>query len=361
MSWKDYLRPSVRGLSTYRPFDYARAPKDLVRLDANESAFPLDAEDLELFRAELAKVPLHRYPEVSGLPLREALASRLGVRPEEVLLGNGSDEIIAVLTTAFGGGREGKGAPVLFPVPTFGEYEAIALAHGAHPVAVPLTSRFELDELALAEAIRRERPALAFFASPNNPTGNRFDAGVMERLARLMEGVLVADEAYADFGGTSLLSLVKEVPGLFVMRSLSKVGFAGLRLGALVGPAEAIAELDKVRLPYNVNAVSVALARVALAHPERLEARIRKVAESRRALEGELREVSGLEVFPSDANFVLVRTPFDASLIFERLLARGVLVRNLSRKGPLERCLRITAGTNEENAACLKALRAALA
>jgi histidinol-phosphate aminotransferase len=249
---------------------------------------------------------------------------------------------------------------VLIPTPTFGEYEAIALAHGAVPLPVPLDARFQLDEPRLAEAVRRERPALAFFASPNNPTGNRFDAAAMERLARAMEGVCVVDEAYGDFGGATQLARVGEVPGLFVMRTLSKVGYAALRLGALVGPAEAIAELDKVRLPYNVNTVSLALACAALARPEKLEARIRRVAERRRELEAELRRLPALTVFPSDSNFVLVRVA-GAKAVFEALLARGVLVRNLSRPGPLQDCLRITAGTSEENDACLRALRAVLA
>lgn len=360
MSWKDHLRESVWGMSAYRPFDYASAPAGIVRLDANESAYPLDREEIEAFQAEIAKLPFHRYPEVSGRPLREALAARWKVDPSQILLGNGSDEIIAILMTAFGGGRDGGPAPVLFPAPTFGEYESIAIVHGARPLPVPLDGRFQLDELRLAEAIRRERPALAFFATPNNPTGNCFDAAVLERLARQMDAVLVVDEAYGDFDGRTMLPLVDEVPGLFVMRSLSKIGMAGMRLGALVAPREAAAELDKVRLPYNVNAVSAALACAALRRPEHLDARIRHLAERRRELEAGLRRIAGLTVFPSDANFVLVRTPGDAKLVFDRLLERGVLVRYLSRPGPLERCLRITAGTAEENDTCLRALRAIL-
>ncbi len=360
MSWKEHLRPAVLGLSHYRPFDYASAPPDLVRLDANEAAYPLDPEEMALFQAELAKVAFHRYPEVSGKPLREALARRWGVRPEQILLGNGSDEIISILVTAFGGGQGGRPARVLFPTPTFGEYESVALAHGAVPLPVPLDARFQLDEPALADAIRRERPALAFFASPNNPTGNRFDQAAMERLARAMEGVCVVDEAYGDFGGATQVRRVNEVPGLFVMRTLSKIGLAALRLGALVGPAEAIDELDKVRLPYNVNTVSLALASAALARPERLDRRIRELAERRRELEAGLRSLEALTVFPSDSNFVLVRAP-DAPAVFAALLARGVIVRNLSRPGPLQGCLRITAGTHEENEACLRALRAVLA
>jgi histidinol-phosphate aminotransferase len=157
-----------------------------------------------------------------------------------------------------------------------------------------------------------------------------------------------------------MMPLVGGVPGLFVMRSLSKIGLAGLRLGALVGPADAVAELDKVRLPYNVNSLSIALACAALAMPEHLDARIRRVAERRRELEAGLRALPGLTVFPTDANFVLVRTPGEAKRVFDGLFERGVLVRYLSRPGPLQDCLRITAGTPEENEACLRALRAVL-
>jgi len=296
---------------------------------------------------------------VSGRPLREALARRWDVSPEEVLVANGSDEIISILVTAFGG-RAGAPAAVLFPTPTFGEFEQIALSQGARPVAVPLDAAFQLDEARLAEAVDRERPALAFFASPNNPTGNRFDPAVVERIARRMDGIAVSDEAYADFAGASLIPLVGKAPGLVVMRSLSKIGFAGLRLGALVAPRELVAELDKVRLPYNVDAVSMALACAVLARPERLDARIRAIAERRRELAAGLAAVPGLTVFPSESNFVLVRAPGDAGELFRRLLARGVLVRNLSRPGPLEGCLRITAGTSEENETCLRALRAVL-
>jgi histidinol-phosphate aminotransferase len=360
MSWKDRLREAVLGLGVYKPFDYATASPDLVRLDANECAYPLDREELEAVQAAVAKVLFQRYPEVSGVQLRQALARRWGVSPGQILLGNGSDEIIDLLVTAFGGARDGAPAQVLFPTPTFGEYEQIALAHGALPLAVPLDGRFQLDEAALADAIRRERPALAFFASPNNPTGNRFELAALERLARIMDAVLVADEAYADFGGFTMMPQVGEVPGLFVMRSLSKIGMAALRLGALVAPAEVVAELDKVRLPYNVNALSIAAACAILGDPARLDARIREVAARRRELAEGLARIPGLVVYPSDANFVLVRTPIDSKIVFERLFARGVLVRHFARPGPLERCLRITAGTAQENESCLRALRAAL-
>ncbi len=356
MTWKDFLRPSVFDLWVYRPFEYRPG---LVRLDANEAAFPFEPEEREALSRALSSIEFHRYPEVSGRKLREALALRLGLSPDEILLGNGSDEIIAILMTAFAEGPTGRGK-VLFPVPTFGEYEAVARAHGAVPVGIPLDAEWQLDEPRLAEAIAREQPALAFFASPNNPTGNRFDAAVIDRLAGSFPGCFVVDEAYADFGGATHLSAVRARDSFCVMRTLSKVGLASLRLGFLVGPRDLIAQLDKVRLPYNVNAVSVAFACAVLGDPARLDARVRRVAASRQELEAGLRAIPGLTVFPTDANFILVRTPIDSKQIFDRLLERGVLVRNLSRPGPMQNCLRITAGTRKENEQCLEALRAAM-
>jgi histidinol-phosphate aminotransferase len=357
VSWRDFLREALASLEAYRTHDYQPG---LVRLDANESPFPLDQAERDAFAGELARVAMHRYPDVSGRPLREAFARRHGVSPEQVLVGNGSDETISVLVTAFAEGPRGRGK-VLFPVPTFGSYESIALARGAEPVKLPLGEDWALDEEAALSAIRREQPALSFFASPNNPTGNCFDARVLERLAGESPGVFVADEAYADFAGRTMVPRVGEIEGFCVMRSLSKIGLAALRVGAVIGPRELVAELDKVRLPYNVNAVSMALACAVLEHPERLEERARRVAAARRELAAGLAGVPGLVVFPSEANFVLVRTPIEGRRAWERLLERGVLVRNLSRPGPLQNCLRVTAGTPEENQRCVDAMRAALA
>ncbi len=355
--WKDHLRPAILGLEAYRTYEYR---PDLVRLDANESPLGLDDADRETVAHELERLPVHRYPEVSGRPIREALARRWNVEPDEVLAGNGSDELIGVLATAFAEGPRGRGR-ALFPVPTFGSYESIALSRGLEPVKVPLREDFGLDEERVREAMLRERPAVALFASPNNPTGNRFDPAALERLARLgAGGVVVADEAYADFAGKTQIPLVREVEGFCVLRSLSKIGLAGLRLGALVGSRDLVAQLDKVRLPYNVNAVSMAIACALLESPGRLDHRIRAIVRQRKALADGLARIPGLTVFPSDANFVLVRTPVDAAGVWRRMLDRGVLVRYLGG-GALRNCLRITAGTPHENARCILAIAAAVA
>jgi histidinol-phosphate aminotransferase len=312
---------------------------------------------METFVRALRDVAVHRYPNVSGLPLREALARRWGIEPDEILLGNGSVETLAMLVTAFGTNGRGAQASVLYPDPSFPYYEVVARSHGVRPVPVPLDASFQLNEARFAQIIDRERPALAIFASPNNPTGNRFDPEVLERLARRLDAAFVVDEAYADFDGRTMLSQLRAIPGLFVMRSLSKVGLAGLRLGALVGTRDAIAEIDKVRLPWNVSAIAIALGCAALECPDFIERRVRAVIELRQRLEAALRTIKGLVVYRSDANFLLVRVPADASEAARQLLQSRVLVKDVSGPGLLERCLRITVGTASENERCVRALR----
>jgi histidinol-phosphate aminotransferase len=283
------------------------------------------------------------------------------VEPSQIVLGNGSVETVGMLMTTFGAPRAGRPAAFLHPEPTWGQFDIMAGAYGLQPVPVPLGPDFQLDEERVAAAIERERPALAFYPTPNSPAGNCFPHAALERLARQMKAVFVVDEAYADFAGETMVPRIGSTPGLFVMRSLSKTGFAGLRIGALIGEPDAIAEIDKVRSPFNVNSVSLAFAHALLADPQRLADRVAEILRLRRGLDAELRAIDGVEVFPSRANFVLIRTPYPAHLVFDRLLARGVLVRIFDRSPRLARCLRITAGTLYENALCLHALREGLA
>lgn len=360
MTWRDLLQPNLRSVVAPYPTDYRAFGDDCARMDLNESPLPPDRAEMALFQRELAKLDLNRYPEVSGRTLRERLAEYWGVQPEQILLGNGSVETIGMLMTAFGAPRHGEPTVVLHPEPTYGQYDTMASGYGLRAVSIPLGARFELDESRVAAAIEREHPGLAFYPTPNSPTGNCFSHEALQRLAGLMQGVFVVDEAYADFAGESIVPRIANTPGLFVMRSLSKIGFAGLRVGALIGERDAIAEIDKIRLPFNVSSVSLALAHALLSDPERLAARIAVVVRLRRGLEAKLAGIEDVEVFPSRANFVLVRTPYPARLVFDRLLARGVLVRVFEGSARLARCLRITAGTLHENACCVEAMRASL-
>ena len=361
MTWRDLVRGEFHDLPKPHASDHAGISHSVARMDLNEAALEPDADEMAAFQRELAKLQLNRYPEASGQILRERLAQLWKVSPDEIVLGNGSVEVVGMLMTSFGAARNGVPATVIHPEPTWGQYDVMAGSYGLRAVPVPLGENFELDEGRVAAAIERERPALAFYPSPNSPTGNCFPHAALQRLARHMNAVFVVDEAYADFAGETILPRIRSTPGLFVMRSLSKIGFAGLRVGALVGPRDAIAEIDKVRMPFNVNSVSLAFAHALLADPERFHARTAAILRLRRALEAELRTIEDLEVFPSRANFVLIRTPFPAHLVFERLLAHGVLVRSFDHAPRLAGCLRITAGTLYENARCVHALREVLA
>ena len=348
----DLLRPGLSEVSALRLPDYRRA--GLARLDCNELCLPPSDEELTMYREAIARVPLHRYPDVSGEPLRRALARRWGLVPEEILLGNGSVELIALLMLALGGEPS---RAVVYPDPSFPQYEVIARTHGLEPVAVPLGPDFALDEARYADILSRRRPVLSLIASPNNPTGNRFDPDALLRLAARAPGAFVIDEAYADFGGQSLLSRRSETPELLILRTLSKIGLASLRVGALVGPPDLIAHLDRARLPWNVNGPSMAIACAALENPQPIQARLAKVARLRTALMTELAAIADLCVYPSDANFVLVRTALPAREIELALLERGIVIKNVSRPGALEGCLRITVGTEEENARLVEGLR----
>lgn len=358
MSWRDRLRATLADVVVPPPFDYAAAGPELVRLDCNEMPVAPGPDELRDWAERFGTLALNRYPEVDARSLREAFARRYHMAADEVLIGNGSVELIGVLLTAFGGV---EASALLYPDPSFVYYETIARTHGATPLPLPLDPDFELDEHAANAVIDGQRPALAIFANPNNPTGKPFDPELLVRLARRLDGAFVIDEAYADYAGTSLIPRLRAEPGLFVLRTLSKLGYAGLRVGALFGPAEAIRELDKVRLPWNVNAISLGFAASVLTHPDRIDAHVRAVVGWRRTLETELRAIPGVTVWPSAASFVLVRVPVDAHAVHAGMLRRGVLVKDVARPGVLHDCLRITVGTTRENARCVAALREAIA
>jgi histidinol-phosphate aminotransferase len=351
MTWSQNLQGGLPPHFSPRPHR-----DSVARLDLNECPFPPEPDELRAMQSSLLGLELNRYPDSSATALREVLAARWQVAPDEMLLGNGSIEIVAMLMTAF----RRPGSRLLLPVPTFDQYTALASLHGYQVVPVPLDDRFCIDEPATLEAIARHRPALALFASPNNPTGNCHPPAVLERLAARMDAAFVVDEAYADFAPHSLLRRAPASPGLFVLRSLSKVGLAGLRVGALVGARAAIAEIDRARLPFNLSAVSQAVACTALSFGQRMSTRASTIVRLRQALASDLAQIPGLRVYPSDANFILVRAPREAGKLREHLLASGVAVRDVSAVPGLTGCLRITVGTAQDNRRCVEELADAL-
>lgn len=342
---------------TLRAYAVEEPPPRAVKLDANENPHATPPDVMARVLKSAAGLALNRYPDPAATELRGLLAGRWGWKAEGILLGNGSDELIALLAAACGGPE----ATLLIPTPTFSMYRHICLAAGWCVEEVPLAPGFALDEAAVLERAHRTSPRLAVFASPNNPTGNCFDAKALGRIAAEVPGVVVVDEAYFDFSGRTLLPLLAERPNLVLLRTLSKVGLAALRLGALLGSPELVTQLDKVRLPFNVGSFPQLAAAAALREPGFIAEQVRSIVSERGRVAAALPALGGVEVFPSDANFLLFRTKIPSGEVFERLRGAGVLVRDLGgASGPLERCLRVTIGTPEENDAFLAGLEKAL-
>ncbi|WP_295882620.1 histidinol-phosphate transaminase [uncultured Thiohalocapsa sp.] len=356
VSAAELIRDDIRALHAYHVPDST----GLIKLDAMENPYPWPEALREDWLATLRQADLNRYPDPQGRDLQQALREAMGIRADmALLLGNGSDELIQMLALAVAA----PGRKLLSLDPGFVMYRMIALFAGLEYIGVPLRELdFALDLDATLAAIEREQPALTFIAYPNNPTGNLFDAGAIERIIQASPGLVIVDEAYAPFTDRSFLARLGDWPNLLVMRTVSKMGLAGLRLGYLAGPAEWLAEIDKVRLPYNVNVLTQASTAFALRHHAAWDGQTAAIRSERGKLFDALAALDGITPYPSEANFILVRTdPGRAAAVFQGLLDRGVLIKKLDGAHPLlADCLRITVGTPEENAALLSALEAAL-
>jgi histidinol-phosphate aminotransferase len=345
------IRPEIRALRAYHVPD----ARGLIKLDAMENPYPLPEELRDEWLKVLRAVEINRYPDPGTHVLRARLRETLALPPGmEILLGNGSDELIQILLMALAQ----PGATVLAPEPTFVMYRMIATFCDMKFVGVPLAKDFALDCAAVLAAIDIHRPAVVFLAYPNNPTGNLFARADVEAILDAAPGVVVLDEAYHAFAGDSYMDDLARRDNLLVMRTLSKQGLAGLRLGVLAGAPAWLGEFDKVRLPYNINSLTQASATFALAHSDVLDAQAARIRADREVLHQALTDMPGLTVWPSRANFILFRIDrgFVAD-VFEGLRTRGVLVKSLDGAGgPLKSCLRVTVGTPAENVVFLKAL-----
>jgi len=333
------LRKNIRRLKAYS----AKEIPCRVKLDANESPYGFPS-----FLEPLKEIRTNQYPDPEARELRRAVARRWRLRAGQVLPGNGSDELISYLITTFGG-------PVLFPVPTFSMYGITAQALGEEAVAVPLDSAFDLDMDRMLGAVKKHRPKLVFLSSPNNPTGNSFSTERILSIVNASRGIVVIDEAYQPFSGRrGMLYLLNDYENVTIMRTLSKVGFAALRVGILIGREELIEAVNRVRLPFNVSALSQAVAVEALKNFAEVKTALKMICKEREVLFGELERTGGVTPYPSEANFILFKVR-NAYTVYKRLLSRGVLVRYM---GPvLKDCLRVTVGTPEDNAFFLNALR----
>ena len=350
-----WIRPEIQALSAY----HVPPARGFIKLDAMENPYGWPPELVQAWLDTLRSVELNRYPDPGASELSDALRRAMQVPAGmQVVLGNGSDELIQMLALAVAA----PGRVVLAPEPTFVMYRMIAQVVGMRYQAVALADDFSLDSGAMLAAIETHAPAIVFLAYPNNPTGTLFDARVVEDVIRAAPGLVVVDEAYAPFTDASFMCRLGEFPNLLVMRTVSKMGLAGLRLGLLAGAPEWLGEIDKTRLPYNINVLTQASACFALQHKGLLDAQAARIRADRAGLLEALAKLPGLQVYPSDANFILLRTPAGkAATIFDALRQQGVLIKNLDGGHPmLADCLRVTVGTDEENKTMLAAFEKAL-
>jgi histidinol-phosphate aminotransferase len=348
-----YLRADVQGMHGYA----VQPSAGLVKVDTMENPFRLPPDLRRALGERLAEVALNRYPAERGDVLRHALA-RHARMPEgcDIMLGNGSDELISLLTLA----ADVPGNTVLAPLPGFVMYELSAKLQGLEFVGVPTTADFELDGPAMLAAIRAHQPALVYLAYPNNPTANLWDDGVIDAIIEAAPGLVVMDEAYQPFASRDSLERLRRHEHVLLMRTMSKFGLAGVRIGYLIGRQKLIAELDKLRPPFNVSVLNCEAALFALEHVDEYAKQAETIRLERAKLFSALKALPGVRPFPSEANMILVRVP-DAKRVFEGMKARGVLVKNVSGLHPLlASCLRITIGTPEENPLTLAALQDAL-
>lgn len=352
------IRSEIASLAAYHVQDAA----GYIKLDAMENPFPLPDGLREGLATHLSKVAVNRYPDPAAVALTKALRNAMGIPKElDILLGNGSDEIIQMLAMACAK----PGAKLLSVEPAFVMFKMIATFCGMTYVGVPLRAAdFRLDADAMLAAITEHQPALTFLAYPNNPTGNLFDREDVRRIIRASLGLVVIDEAYFAFSSQSFLDEISQLPNAVLMRTVSKLGLAGARLGVLIGRRAWLAEVDKVRLPYNINSFTQTAATFLLENIGEFIAQTKVLVAERTAMAASLSRLfarfPGTLCFPSEANFVLIRVP-DAAAVFAALKARKILVKNTSQSHTLMRdTLRITIGSPAENATFLTALTSIL-
>jgi histidinol-phosphate aminotransferase len=350
------IRQDVKSMHAYAIQD----SRGLIKLDAMENPFRLsDALQRELGE-RLGRVAINRYPVQSTADVVAALSKFVELPTGcKMILGNGSDELIDMLSVAC----NVPGATLLAPLPGFVMYQMSAKLRGLKFVGVPLTPQFELDEQAMLAAIEEHHPALTYIAYPNNPTANLFDEGIVERIVAAVgrqNGLVVFDEAYQPFSSRSWLPKLGQHEHVLVMRTLSKFGLAGVRLGYLCGPAALIDEVDKVRPPYNISVLNAEATLFALDHADEYARQATVLRSERARVSAALAALGGVTVFPSEANMILVRVA-DSKQCFDGMKARGVLVKNIAGLHPLlANCLRLTVGSPEENDALIQALKASL-
>ena len=358
-----WIRPVIKKISAYHVADAS----GLIKLDAMENPYHLSDELIARLQKKLAAADLNRYPDPSAAHLRDRLRDVMDV-PESrsIVLGNGSDELIQMLAMAVADHdtdqNSGNKVCLMSFDPGFVMYKLIADFVGIEYVGVSLREDFSLDMDATRQVIKTHQPAIIFIAYPNNPSANCYDENDIEEIISMSPGIVVLDEAYHPFAQTSFMNKLIEYDNLLVMRTVSKMGLAGLRLGLLCGHPDIINEIDKIRLPYNINVLTQITAELVLENVGELDRQAKLIRDEREVLIEKMRGINALQVFPSQANFILFRVlEKNANDVFESIKQSGVLIKNMKADtGLLKNCLRVTVGTPDENKAFVDAIELAI-
>ncbi len=338
-------------LKNLKPYKTETTPCK-IKLSSNEDPFELPLWLREKISKAIRELPLQRYPDPLSQELKEILAQFYNVKPQNLVLGNGSDELIHLLITIAGD----YSRPVMYPVPTFPMYQVSADIVGRKKVEFPLDENFQLKKEHIDRALKKN-PSIAFFASPNNPTGNSFDTELILYVAQ--KGILtVVDEAYIHFSDKKdFIEEALKRENLIVLRTLSKIGLAGIRLGALIARENIASQIDKARLPFNITYPTQVIGKIVLTEgKEEIEKHIKIIKLERDKLIQKISKFSKVKVYPSDANFFLIKVP-DGDLLHRKLIEKGILIRNMSHLPYMENCLRVSIGKPEENSAFLRAFK----
>ncbi|HXG94277.1 MAG TPA: histidinol-phosphate transaminase [Blastocatellia bacterium] len=348
------IKPAVRAITAYTLAPYRAS----IKINQNENPFDMPAEIKEEVSRRLAHRAWSRYPDFVPSSLLEKLAAFAGWKTEGTLAGNGSNELIqaTLMVTVAAGTR------VVMPEPTFTLYRQIVTVLGGEVISVPLTSGLQFDVDAIRERAINERADVVIICSPNNPTGCRINDEDLLRLAHDFDGVVVVDEAYHEFSGRTVVPLLGELPNLIVLRTFSKaMAMAGLRVGYLLASPELAREIHKATLPYNLNFFSATAAEVACERYDLLKPMIEQIISERERVFAELKKIRGIEPVPSSANFLVARTRIEPRRLFEQLLARDILIRDVSRYPMLADYFRLSIGSGEENDRLIAALKEIMA
>ncbi len=346
------VRGNIKDLKAYQVENL----DECIKLHANENPYPPSPELLNKISQRLNELELNRYPDPDCRNLKKAIANKTGVLTEQIIIGNGSDELIQYLMQVLCN----EGETIACPDPTFAMYGITARCLGLNPVSFPLDDNWDFKAPLALGMLAEQKARIVFISYPNNPTGNCFSEPEIQKVIEQFEGIVVLDEAYQDFSGKSFLKQMEKHNNLVVLRSLSKIGLAGLRVGYGIFPVELAEQINKVRLPYNSNSISQWVATELLNNFSAVQNQIKAITDERDRLIDELSKLPSLITYPSNSNFILFQDAQDGNKLFSKLKESGTLLRNLGTHPRLKNCLRVTIGTKQENDQFLNHLKKAV-